>query len=305
MTVPAVLLVGQFGSRMALVLKDAPALSAVILNYRRPTLSVRSALSVLDAAAEAGVKAEVIVLDNSAAETGKTLRNALRDHQVSIVENRENAGFARGSNQGVEMATGRILLLLNSDAFMNASCIRTALAFLEANPRTGIWSPKLVAEDGRRQVSCARVPSLTSIVLEYLIGAQTSWYRDISTWTAPTRVGMTVAACWFMPRSTWNIVGSLDERYYFTGEDADYCKRVADAGLSVVYDPRAAIVHIGSASQPWDWVRDPHLHRSRILYVGKRYGWMGAAIARIAIAIGLTLRKLKHRLERLQPPAGE
>jgi GT2 family glycosyltransferase len=275
---------------------NAPKLSAVILNYREPILTIRAAWSVLSAAETAGVTAQITVVDNSAIQSNTRLLAAFESAPIRVLENSENAGFARACNQGVDASSGRILLLLNSDAFMNVSCLRLAMAYLQKNTETGIWSPRLVGEDGRPQVSCARLPTPRSIALEYLTGRHSSWYREMLTWDAPRKVGMTIAACWFLHRSTWDEVGELDERFFFTGEDVDYCKRVRATGRSVIYDPGAAIVHIGSASQPWAWVNDPYLHRGRILYAAKHHGWLAALVVRLSIWLGLSIRRLKKQL---------
>jgi GT2 family glycosyltransferase len=60
-------------------------------------------------------------------------------------------------------------------------------------------------------------------------------------------------AAWLLPRSTVVLVGKLDEGFFWSIEDVDYCQRIHRAGLRVVYFPAASMVHrigVSSASAP-------------------------------------------------------
>jgi GT2 family glycosyltransferase len=61
------------------------------------------------------------------------------------------------------------------------------------------------------------------------------------------------AACWLLSRRTYETVGPLDEGYFWSIEDVDYCQRVHRAGLRVVYYPEVTVYHLiggSSASAP-------------------------------------------------------
>jgi GT2 family glycosyltransferase len=273
---------------------------AVIVNYRRPDLTGRAVASVLDSARAAGVPVEVVVVDNSAGEAGHAAGADLAAHPgaVRVLANRENAGFARACNQGAAGPGWTHLLLLNSDAVLGRADLRTGLAYLAGDPRAGLWAPRLVGSGGAVQASCARLPSLATEAAHYLTGRVAAWYRDAGAWDSPTAVGSVTAACWLLPRTTWQRVGPLDEAFFFNGEDVDYCRRVAAAGLRVVYDPRCTVLHLGGASQPWTWRGDPHLHRNRVRYFRKHHGRLSAAVLAGVIGVGLGLRGLRDRLGR-------
>jgi GT2 family glycosyltransferase len=54
----------------------------------------------------------------------------------------------------------------------------------------------------------------------------------------------------FVHRRAIDAVGLLDPAYFFSIEDVDYCRRVRDAGLEVVYFPGAAVEHrVGGSSR--------------------------------------------------------
>jgi GT2 family glycosyltransferase len=57
-------------------------------------------------------------------------------------------------------------------------------------------------------------------------------------------------AAMMIPEETFARAGAFDEAYFFAVEDVDFCRRVHDAGLRVVYFPEAVITHeIGGSSR--------------------------------------------------------
>lgn len=265
-------------------------LSTIILNYRDPELTARSVNCLTESAEAIGLKIQIIVVDNSAEETAKSLKKLL-GNDVEIIGNMENQGFSRANNQGMEVATGDYILLLNNDAFVNPETLAGGLKYLKSHEKCGVWSPKLVGEDGKLQVSCAKLPSLRGLITEYIQFKNHDWYPDLETWSEPKDVGNVVGAYLLFRRSLIDDVGLLDEDYFFTVEDVDYCKRVHEAGYQVIYDPCFSVVHIGGASQPGKWVNDPHIHKNRKMYFKKNHGTIQGILARFIMWIGINMRK--------------
>lgn len=265
-------------------------LSAIILNYKDPELTARSVQTLEESARTIDLKTQIVVVDNSANETAESLKKLLGD-DVTIIENLENQGFSRANNQGMEVATGDYILLLNNDAFVNPETLEMGLKYLDSHGECGVWSPKLVGQDGKFQVSCARLPSLRGLMAEYIQFKNLDWYPDLENWVEPTDVGNVVGAFMLFRRTLIDKVGMLDEDYFFNVEDVDYCKRIHEAGYEVIFDPRYSIVHIGGASQPGKWVNDPYMHKNRKIYFKKNHGTLQGIFAGFIIWTGLNMRK--------------
>jgi GT2 family glycosyltransferase len=113
-------------------------------------------------------------------------------------------------------------------------------------------------------------------------------------------------------REVLDRVGGLDDGYFLFVEDVDWCRRIRDAGLEVVYVPEAEVTHrIGASRGPVSprvlWER----HRSMFRYVRKHFGWprgleslVGAGLAlRAAVTIVGDRLRGGHRLtDPLGPP---
>ena len=96
-------------------------LSILIVNYNTCQLTVDCLRSVF--ASETDYTYEVILIDNNSKdESVQTIRELFP--QVKQIENTENTGFAKANNQGMEVAEGRYMLLLNSDTIIQQDTIR-------------------------------------------------------------------------------------------------------------------------------------------------------------------------------------
>lgn len=272
-----------------------PMLSVIILNYNDAILTAKCVDYVVDSAKKAGIDVQIIIVDNSADKTAEELKKLLPSDAL-IIENIENQGFSKANNQGIKLSEGKYVLLLNNDAFINPECLINGMNYINQNMDCGIWAPKLVGEDGQFQISCACLPSLRGLIYEYILIKNYDCYPDLEKWEEPHNVGNVVGAFFLMNRDIIDSVGLLDEDFFFTVEDVDYCKRVHEAGLNVIYDPNNSIVHIGGLSQNYSWTDDPHLHKNRVIYFNKHHGKFKAFLAKIIISTGLNIRKLLDKI---------
>lgn len=285
------------------MLHDSKLVSVVILNYRNPHLTKKCVTQVRQSSTEAKIPVQIIVVDNSAPETGVTLRGLLPE-DVVLIENPQNLGFSRGNNQGILTSTGEYILILNNDAFVNALSLQTGVQYMEEHQDVGIWAPRLTSEDGRQQISVSRFPSLKGLFAAYVLAWNYDWYSDLSSFLAPRQVDMAIAACWLLRREVVTRVGLFDEAFFFNVEDADYCKRVRHAGFSVAYDPCCSVIHlVGKSQNERSWT---NLHGSLIIYFRKYYGPLGGLLAAWIIGLGLALRRFekwsRNRCRNLRPP---
>ena len=229
--------------------------SVIIVSYNGRDYLRRCLASVYEHTR--GVRFEVIVIDNASRDgTPQMVRDEFR--QVRLIARTENAGFAAGVNGGLRAATADTFLLLNPDTQLDADILPPMLAYLRAHAGIGILAPKLLDDDGTLQLSCRAFPGFqTALFNRYSLFTRLLPSNPLSRRYLMTDfdhstiadVDWVSAACWLLPRTTYEGVGSLDEGYFWSVEDVDYCQRVHRAGLRVVYFPEAALRHrIGGSS---------------------------------------------------------
>src|SRR4051812_6866003 len=111
-------------------------LSVVIVNYNVKHFLEQCLCSVEKAIVQAGIEAEVLVVDNHSQD------NSLVYLQpnfpcVKFISNNENSGFAKACNQGFKMSTGKYILFLNPDTIVAEDCFSKCMSFFGLNPDAG------------------------------------------------------------------------------------------------------------------------------------------------------------------------
>jgi hypothetical protein len=233
--------------------------------------------------------AEVIVVDNASGDDSVAML-AEAFPWVTVIANRDNAGFTRGNNQGLEMAHGRYLLLLNPDTELTPQAIHQMLAHAEAHPEIGILGPQLRYADGSVQSSRRRFPTLATFFLESTVLQRLSPHNRVLDRyfvldrpdDAITQVDWVVGACMLVRRTVVDTIGGFDEGFFMYSEELDLCHRAVDAGWQVVYFPPAVITHFeGKSSEQVIAARHINFHTSRVRYVRKYHGAATAEAVRI------------------------
>jgi len=195
---------------------------------------------------------EIIVVDDASTDgTSETVR--ARFPEVRLLRNEINRNYATANNQALELARGRYIYLLNNDTIVLPDALDRMLAFLREQPDAGAVGSKVLNEDGTIQWTVKSLPSVGAA----LFGARSiisRFYQDNRfsrkqllhlgrNMTTPFVAGYVSGASVMHPREVLEKVGELDKRlFYFV--DADYCKRIADAGYKCYYLPTATIIHL-------------------------------------------------------------
>jgi len=139
-------------------------LSIVIVNWNVCALLQRALTSIYASWGDrAGL--EVIVVDNASHDASVTM---VQTHfpQVKLLANAENRGFTRGNNQGLALAQGDWVLVLNPDTEICGDALARLVAYGDAHPDVGMVGPQLHNPDGTVQSSRRRFPTLAVLFLE-------------------------------------------------------------------------------------------------------------------------------------------
>jgi len=272
-------------------------LSFIVLNYKDVPLTTRCIRAISDSMVALSFQWEAVVVDNSAMESGESLRAALSHFPVRVIDADGNLGLAKANNLGAHLAKGDYLVLLNNDAFVNSAAIEAGVEALKADPRIAIWASALKGNDGRLQASVGELPRLRHLLSEYAgIRLFHSNRAEIPA-DQSSFVDSVVGAFMIISSGIYQDAGGFDEDYFFTCEDVDLCKRMRDAGFKVMYDPRFHVVHIGGASQGWKWIHDPFLHSARVMYFRKNHGILIGFCAWAIIWPSLYARRFLRRVK--------
>ncbi|RAP58428.1 glycosyltransferase [Oleiagrimonas sp. MCCC 1A03011] len=218
-----------------------PQVSVVVVTYNNLDLT-KVCLRSLEAYSNYP-NMEVIVVDNASADGSPDfLREWERGGpQRRVVLNEDNRGFAAANNQGLDMATGEYLVMLNNDTHVTPGWIATLKAHLMREPLLGMVGP-VTNNIGNE----ARIDIDYNDMDQMLVAAERYTRRHAGMLT-PLRTA--AFFCVMMPRSVYEKVGPLDEAFgvgFF--EDDDYCRRIEQEGWSIACAEDVFIHHHLSAS---------------------------------------------------------
>ena len=108
---------------------------------------------------------EIIVIDNNS--TDGTVGFINRHYpQVHLIPNSSNLGFARAVNQGLKIARGQFILILNQDTKIINRAIPMLAEKMKNDNRIGAIGPKFISPDGRLQKSTRSFPRYRDLFFE-------------------------------------------------------------------------------------------------------------------------------------------
>jgi hypothetical protein len=207
---------------------------------------------------------------------------------VRLVANRDNRGFPAANNQGITLAAGRYILLLNPDTEIVDDALAKLVTFADEHPRVGMVGPQLLNPDRSVQSSRRRFPNLVTAFFESTWLEPYSPRRVLSRYYILDRpdyavqdVDWVTGAAMLARREAIDGIGLLDEGFFMYSEELDWCRRFRDAGWRVVYLPTAQIVHhVGKSSEQVVAARHVHFQTSKVRYFRKHHGPLTAETLR-------------------------
>lgn len=217
-------------------------ISIIILSFNNYQETTGKCLAAL--AADPDFSAwEVIVVDNASnSDTQQQLREAqIRYPEVDFVFNTHNVGFAAGNNTGIKLATGDILILLNSDAFPSPGMLARLVEHFAHDTQLGMIGPVTNAA-GNEQCIFTKAGNMEDKIKEGVLYAASGGHETLSAYRLDF-------FCVAIPRRVFEQVGELDEdfgRGYY--EDLDYSLRVKAAGYRLGVAEDTFVYHRGSSS---------------------------------------------------------
>lgn len=239
-----------------------------------------------------GLKKEIIVVDNYPMDKGAEIA---KNHPLKpkVLTNKENVGFSKAINQGFLVSKGKHILVINPDTRIKGNAIKLLFDFAQSHPVLGAVAPKLLYNDGKIQPSCYKLPTVGNAIKYYFFGCK-NCYNKYFPGNKTTKVDIAVMAAFLIPRSTFNQVGGLDERFFLYYEDIEYCRRLKKFHLPVYFYPKAVVMHVHGASGNFSSHLSSPLAKSAEIYHGK----FGSSMINLVLFVGQKWQKLIKKVKR-------
>jgi len=253
-----------------LIQKDlqSPQVTVVVVNLNRRSL-LEACLGSLER--QAGADFETVVVDNASTDgSAEWVRGYCKSapYPVSLIENRENRGFCGANNQGIAVARGEFIALLNNDAEAEPAWLEQMLAVFSRSPTVGMAASKILVWEDPKQID--KVGHL--IWLDGQNRGRGSGEIDMGQYDAEEEVLWPDGAACMYRKAMLDQIGGFDEDLFAYGDDAELGLRARIAGWTCIYAPKAVVRHHrGTTLGLLSFKRLRLIERNRVLLAAKLF----------------------------------
>jgi len=224
-------------------------LSVIIVNY-----NVRFFLELcLQSVQEAlvSIDSEIIVVDN--ASTDNSCKMVVdKFPSVNLIANNDNLGFSKANNQGVAIAKGEYVLILNPDTVVGENTLKKTLDFAEKQSDFGALGVQLIDGKGnflpesKREIPTPKISFYK--MLGWIKNNSKNYYANHLSADENGKIAVLVGAFMLMKRSVYSKIGGFDERYFMYGEDIDLSFKILKSGYQNYYYGNEKVIHFKGES---------------------------------------------------------
>ncbi len=255
-------------------------LSVIIVNYNVKYFLEQCLTSVFRAIK--GINSEVIVVDNNSADgSNSMIIEKFRD--VKLIRNRHNPGFSIANNQGIKIANGKYILILNPDTVVSEKTFSKCFEFMEEHPDAGAVGVKMIDGKGKYLPESKRALPTPATAFYKMSGLSSlfpgskrfnRYYLGHLDNDKIQKIEVLTGAFMFIRKEAIEAAGLFDESFFMYGEDIDLSYRILESGFNIYYLPHPSIIHFkGESTRKSEINYVINFYRSMIIFVKKHFSY--------------------------------
>lgn len=242
-------------------------LSVIILSYNTKDITSRCLDALLQTlSADQSISAQIIVVDNASTDGSKQLLEQYQKKQnyiqIKTIFNKKNLGYPKANNQGLKIAGGKYILLLNSDAIVEDIDFDQLFSYFGQHPEVGALTVKVVLPNGEMDLASHRgFPTIWNSfcyffglekifakvpVLNRFFGGYHLKHLNLN---KIHEIDSASGAFYLLRKDVLSKVNGFDDKnFFFYGEDLDLSYKIREAGYKIIYYPNYTVLHLKRAS---------------------------------------------------------
>lgn len=253
--------------------------SIVIVNYNVRQFLSQCIDSILKSR-KTNFELEIIVVDNASID-GSIEYISNHYPNVKLIANKQNVGFSKANNQGIKVASGNFILILNPDTIVQEDTISICLDYMDKHEKAGVIGVKMLDGSGKYLPESKRgEPTLWNSFTKFsgltnLFPSSklfSGYYLGYLDENSPHKVDVLCGAFMFFRKNVLSEAGNFDEDYFMYGEDIDLSLQVRKKGYEVIYLPSTKIIHFKGEStkkSSYNYIRN--FYNAMKIFVNKNY----------------------------------
>ncbi|MFC1852105.1 glycosyltransferase family 2 protein [candidate division CSSED10-310 bacterium] len=224
-----------------------PTLSLVIITWNQ-CARLEHCLHSIFSSDNSQQDIEVIIIDNNSADGTLSMLDQFSS-LLTLIKNDTNRGVAPARNQGIALAAGKYIMMLDDDTEVKPLCFQKIIAFMDRNEDCWCLGTKTLKPDQTIELNARTFYDIPTIIARRTplgkLMKDTVNRHLMCDWdhNSAREVDWVAGASFVMRAEAIEKIGVLDEKYFFGFEDVDWCYRIRLARKKVYYLHDAKIVH--------------------------------------------------------------
>lgn len=274
-------------------------LSVVIVNYNVKYFLEQCLLSVIKASSH--IEAEILVVDNNSSD-GSVEYIRQRFPSVQVIANKDNPGFSKANNQGILMAKGEFILILNPDTLVAEDTFDICIDFMDNHADAGALGVKMIDGKGNFLPESKRALPTPEVAFYKMFGLARlfpnshrfgKYHLSYLSKDETNPVDILSGAFMFFKKKVLDEVGFFDEAYFMYGEDIDLSYRVLKAGYKNYYLADTTIIHYkGESTKKGSLNYVKVFYQAMIIFARKHFAASRAGFFSFLINLAVVFRAL-------------
>jgi GT2 family glycosyltransferase len=220
-----------------------------------------------------------------------------------FIQNKENKGFSKASNQAVSHCRGEFILFLNPDTILAEDCLESCISFFRLTPDAGALGVRMVDGSGnflresRRGFPSFRTSFFKMSGLHRLFPRSkffSSYYMGHLDEHVPHPADILSGAFFMVKKNLLDQTGGFDEQFFMYGEDIDLSYRLQQTGYQNYYMPMTTIVHFKGESTKRDSRYLTMFYSAMDLFIKKHFRGSRSRIQLILLHTGIRFHQALH-----------
>ncbi|HXU27268.1 MAG TPA: glycosyltransferase family 2 protein [Bacteroidia bacterium] len=221
-------------------------IAVVILNFNGKKLLQQFLPTVIEYSSQA----TIYIADNASTDDSISFLKT-EFPSITLIELKENYGFAKGYNEALKQVNADYFVLLNSDVEVTLNWIEPIINLMAADKTIAAAQPKILAYNAKDEFEYAGAcggfidkygyPFCRGRVFDTL-------EKDHAQYNEPIEVFWATGACMFVRADVYNNLNGFDDFYFAHMEEIDLCWRIKNTQHKVMAVPASVVYHVGGGT---------------------------------------------------------
>ena len=220
-------------------------ISVIIVNYNARYFLKNSICSILSSDIVSDI--EIIVVDNDSKDGSFDMLDEDFPN-IKYIKNSKNVGFGKANNQGVALAQGDYILILNPDTMLTGTTLSEMLRFSEKQHNFGAAGVQFMDGSGKYLPESKRNFPDLKVAGAKLLGYSKYYYANHIGKDKIAEIDILTGAFMFIKKEVYDEIGGFDEDFFMYGEDIDLSYRITKAGFKNFYVGSNKVLHFKGES---------------------------------------------------------